>query len=163
MKVRIFCTEFVKEEIERLEKKGSYSNIRSLWYEYMLKHPTGALWMSGTRFRIGNPHYHCVKRYFGGSGAYRIYYVVAVKGDQVTISAFYPKTGNASDRATDLTDDGTIKVLKETYESIKSKTRWEIKPDESSKSINFEKEKSDAEEKDKEPVKKSGKIKNKRH
>lgn len=143
MSVRLFCTERVKGDIEKLEKKGSYADIRSLIFDYLIKNNTGQLWMSGTKFRIGNPNYHCVKRYFKGRGRFRIYYVVTVKGDQVTLSAFYPKTGNASDSATDLTDKGIVVVLEETYESIKSKSRWEIIPDEENKSIDFIKEKSD--------------------
>ena len=133
--MKIFCTNRVKKDIEKLEKKPSYSNLRSLLFNYMSKKKTTQDWMEGTRIFLGNPNFICVKKRLGGSGGYRMYHLITINEDEVTIAALYPKTGSKG--GSDLTDDGKTSCIGEALDQISEKNRWEIVLDTNPDSLSF--------------------------
>lgn len=134
--MNFFCTDRVKTDIEKLEKKPSYSNLRLLFYEYLVSHSKPQDWKSGSRLCLDNENFHFIKRYFGGSGAYRLCYVLAIRNGEVTIAGVYPKTG--SQGSSNLTDEGKVMILNEAHDGIRNNSRFKIKLDSEKKSISFE-------------------------
>jgi len=66
--VKIFCTNRVKndiEKLEKLEKKGSYSALRQLLFDFISKKERIEEWMEGSRIFLGNPNFICIKKRLG--------------------------------------------------------------------------------------------------
>lgn len=126
------------KDVIKLEKKGSYADLRSLLFDFFSKKEALEDWKEGTRIHLGNPNFLCLKKRMGGSGGYRMYYLLTIHGDEITIAALYPKFGTKG--GSDLSDSGKIESIGEAIDSIVNKTRWKIITLSDKKSIIFEPE-----------------------
>lgn len=126
------------KDVFKLEKKGSYSDLRSLLFDFISKKETLEDWKEGTRIHLGNPNFLFLKKRIGGSGGYRMYYLLTIHGDEITIAALYPKFGTKG--GSDLSDSGKIESIREALDGIVSKTRLKIITLPDKKSIIFETE-----------------------
>jgi hypothetical protein len=136
--VKIFCTDRVKKDITKLSKKSSYSNLKSLIYEFISKRESIEDWMDGSRIHIGNPNFICVKKRLGGSGGYRMYYLLTIKDEEITVAAIYPKTGSKG--GSDLSDYGKTACIGEALDQIIENSRWRIDLNSVDLTIEFKKE-----------------------
>lgn len=141
--MKIFCTDRVKQDILKLGKKSSYSNLNKLLFDYISEKNTLEEWKSGSRIYLGNPNFICIKKRLGGSGGYRMYYLLTIKGDEITIAAIYPKTGSKG--GSDLSDFGKTACIGEALDQITEANRWHITLDIKGETVKFEKERKEDE------------------
>ncbi len=65
--------------------------MRTLLFDFISKKEAIEDWKDGSRIHLGNPNFICVKKRINGSAGYRMYYLLTIQGNEVTIAALYPK------------------------------------------------------------------------
>ena len=118
----IFCLEDFKVQFEKLKKKNSYSSIEGDIIEYFFDKEIQQL-SSGTRLNNSDDAPYIKKR-LNGSGGFRIYFLLLMKGENIYLMFLHPKTGFLGYE--NITDDSKALLYKKVLECIKTKNLYQV-------------------------------------
>jgi len=113
--MEIFCIEEFKVQFEKLKKNRSYSTIEKDIISYFFDTNIIAL-TSGTRLNNSDETPYIKKR-LGGSGGYRLYFLLVIKNSNVYLMFLHPKTGSLG--YDNITDESKAMLYKKVLASIK--------------------------------------------
>lgn len=112
--MKLFCLEDFKAEFEKLKKKNSYSSIEKDILEYFFNKEIESL-KSGSRLNNSDDTPYIKKR-LGGSGGFRVYFLLIIKKESVYLMFVHPKTG--SEGFENITDESKALLYKKVLECI---------------------------------------------
>lgn len=133
--MNIYCIEDFKAQFEKLISKKSYSTIEQEIIEYFFDKSNQEL-CSGTRLNNSDitPY---IKKRLGGSGGFRIYFLILLKNEDLYLMFVHPKTGSLG--ADNLTTESIALLYKRVLNSITNKDAYSVKHSEDKKSLTFTK------------------------
>jgi hypothetical protein len=130
----LYCLEDFKVEFEKLNSKKSYKTIEKDLINYFFDKSSQEL-SSGTRLNNSDviPY---IKKRLRGSGGFRCYYLLIIKGDALYLMFVHPKTGSRGSE--NITDESKAYLYKKVLECIKSEDLYKLTVNESKTKINFQ-------------------------
>lgn len=131
--MQIFCSEDFKSQIEQYLRKNSYREIDEIVINYFFDKSFEEL-KSGVRLNNSDT-IPFIKKRLGGSGGYRIYYLL--KDAIVYLMFIYPKTGTFG--ASNLEDDAKTEIYKNIFEAIQKNDLYSVGQSSDKKSLLFKK------------------------
>ena len=120
--MKIFCLEDFKDKFEKLKKKNSYSTIEKDILEYFFNKEIDSL-KSGTRLNNSDDTPYIKKR-LGGSGGFRVYFLLLVKKESAYLMFVHPKTG--SEGFENITDESKALLYKKVLDCVSTNNLYEI-------------------------------------
>lgn len=123
--MELCCTEEFKQELEKLRKNGSYSNIESILADAYCD-VTFEQANTGDLLAV-MPGMTYLKKRLEGSGGYRFYLLAIVKGEKIYLGFVHPKTGRYG--GDNVTSEKKKSILKELLAAIKSQQLYKIERD----------------------------------
>ena len=133
--MNLYCIEDFKIEFEKLKSKKSYSTIEQEIVEYFFGKSSEEI-SSGVRLNhsIDAPY---IKKRLGGSGGFRIYFLLLIKGESIYLMFIHPKTGPMG--TDNITDESKAYLYKKVLESIKSNDLYKMTLNKEGMKVTFEK------------------------
>ncbi|MCC7453373.1 MAG: hypothetical protein IT222_04340 [Crocinitomix sp.] len=131
--MELFCLEEFKTEFEKLKSKKSYRTIEEEVIDYFFEKSSDEL-CSGVRLNhsLDAPY---IKKRLGGSGGFRVYFLLLIRKDFLCLMFVHPKTG--SQGSENITDESKAYLYKKVLESIQSKDLYKLTLNEKKTKINF--------------------------
>jgi hypothetical protein len=120
--MKLYCLADFKSEFEKLKKKNSYASIEKDILEYFFNKTVDDL-KTGVRLNNSDETPYIKKR-LNGSGGFRIYYLLIIKGDSVYLLFVHPKTGSMG--YDNITDESKALLYKRVLECIPTKNLYEL-------------------------------------
>lgn len=124
-----------KSQIELLKRKNSYREIEKIVIDYIFDKASEDL-KSGTCLN-NNLQIPFIKKRLGGSGGYRIYYLLKPKDKKLYLMFIHPKTGPYG--SPNLTDEGKTEIYKEVANAIDKNNLYEVTCSENKSTLIFTK------------------------
>lgn len=133
--MNIYCLEDFKVEFEKLNSKKSYNSFEQEIISYFFGKTKEEL-CSGTRLNhsVDVPY---IKKRLNGSGGFRCYFLLIIKDENLYLMFAHPKTGSMG--SSNIDDKSKAYLYKKVLNCIKSNNLYELKLDDSGKSIIFKK------------------------
>lgn len=131
--MNIYCLEEFKVIFEKLNSKKSYNSFEQEIISYFFGKTKEEL-CSGTRlnFSVDVPY---IKKRLNGSGGFRCYFLLILKEENLYLMFAHPKTGSMG--SSNIDDKSKAYLYKEVLSCIKSKKLYELKLNDTGKSIVF--------------------------
>lgn len=120
--MNVYCISDFKQEFARLATNKSYRSLEQEIINYFFNKPFPDL-LSGTRLNQSDTA-PFIKKRLKGSGGYRFYFLVIIKKKSLYLLYVHPKTGSMG--ATNITDQSKALLQKRLYDSIKSKSLFQV-------------------------------------
>lgn len=120
--MKVFCLENFKSQFDKLRKKNSYASIEKDIIDHFLNQRIEEL-KSGTRLNNSDETPYIKKR-LNGSGGFRVYYLLVIRGECVYILFVHPKTGSMG--FDNITDESKALLYKTVLECISSNDLYEV-------------------------------------
>ncbi|NBC58536.1 MAG: hypothetical protein GVY05_09700 [Bacteroidetes bacterium] len=133
--MELFCIEDFKFEFEKLKSKKSYRTLEQKIIDYFFNKSTRKLF-SGVRLNHSNDVPYIKKR-LGGSGGFRVYFLLIIKDNALYFMFVHPKTGSYG--SSNITDQSKAYLYKKVLECIQNKDLYKLTHNKSSKRIEFNK------------------------
>lgn len=133
--MKIYCIDEFRKEYGLLIKNKSYKSLENLTITHFSDKTIDEL-RSGRNLNQSQivPF---IKHRLGGSGGFRVYYILLLKDDCVYLAFVHPKTGSKG--AENISVKSISNLQKKVLEAIASKSLYEIIIDKKTKKIKFSK------------------------
>lgn len=132
--MELFCLDDFKVEFEKLKSKKSYRTLESEIINYFFEKDVKQL-SSGTRLNQSDEAPYIKKR-LGGSGGFRVYYLLLIKNGKLYLMFVHPKTGTSG--SSNITDESKAYLYKKVLECIDTEDLYQLSLNEEKNSIIFE-------------------------
>jgi len=133
--MELFCIEDFKFEFEKLKSKKSYRTLEQKIIDYFFNKSTRDL-LSGVRLNHSDDVPYIKKR-LGGSGGFRVYFLLIIKGNALYFLFVHTKTGSYG--SSNITDQSKAYLYKKVLECIRNKDLYKLTLDSASSNIKFKK------------------------
>jgi hypothetical protein len=120
--MKLFCLAEFKAEFDKLRKKNSYASIEKDILQYFFNKTIDDL-KSGVRLNNSDETPYIKKR-LNGSGGFRIYYLLLIKGESVYLLFVHPKTGSLG--YDNITDESKALLYKRILECISTNDLYAV-------------------------------------
>lgn len=120
--MKLFCLAEFRAEFDKLRKKNSYASIEKDILQYFFDKTVDDL-KSGVRLNNSDETPYIKKR-LNGSGGFRIYYLLIIKGDSVYLLFVHPKTGSLG--YDNITDESKALLYKRVLECISTNDLYAV-------------------------------------
>lgn len=120
--MKLFCLAEFKTEFDKLRKKNSYTSIEKDILQYFFDKTVDDL-KSGVRLNNSDETPYIKKR-LNGSGGFRIYYLLIIKGESVYLLFVHPKTGSLG--YDNITDESKALLYKRVLECISTNDLYAV-------------------------------------
>lgn len=131
----IYCIEAFKQEVEKLKKNNSYSNLQKEIIDYFFGKTIGEL--SNGRRLNGHAQDPYIKKRLEGSGGYRVYYLLVIVKENLYLIHTHPKTGKRG--KDDISPEETKMFYKDVLAAIDSNDLYKVTHDTSKEKLIFNK------------------------
>ncbi len=121
----IYCLEEFKVEFEKLKSKKAYKTLEQQIIDYFFNKSSEEL-KSGTCLNQSHTTPYIKKR-LGGSGGFRMYYLLIIKDEKLYLMFVHPKTG--PEGAENIKDESKAFLYKKVLESIENNDLYQVKID----------------------------------
>ena len=133
--MNIYCLEDFKVEFEKFKSKKSYNSFEQEIISYFFNKTKEEL-CSGTRLNLSEDAPYIKKR-LKGSGGFRCYFLLVLKGENLYLMYAHPKTGSMG--ASNIDDKSKAYLYKKVLTCIKSNDLYHLELNDNAKSIKFNK------------------------
>ncbi len=120
--MNVYCIEEFINEFNAIRSKRNYSDLENEIISYFIGKSINDV-KSGTRLNNSDTSPYIKKR-LGGSGGYRVYYLLIIKDDNLYLMFVHPKTGPKG--SPNISDDYKPIIYKNTLAAIKSNSLYSV-------------------------------------